>query len=339
MLPTYHDVKHAISPSFDQLEELRRRLVASRRTLRFILFSILALNIICYLYAPAFVLPAFAGLIIMIIVYWVRKKKAATQFRAVYKNQIVAPLTQKMVELCRLPNHHEQYSYVCEYHPTGRVGDDLIHRSHLFPYKISSIQGEDLFIGKLGLTNFQFSELKIFQEQDGTDDGMTQELIMFQGVLFVADFHKDFEGLTVLTGNMSSTNSRVGKFMTQLSKKLLERRIDAATQTIKLENEAFNKAFQVRVSHEGETRYILSSSMMERLLEFKNSGKGRYAPINISSVDSCMFVSIWNHKDQFEGNINQEINNEAVEKLYQELCFYFGLIEDFDLNSRTWSKA
>lgn len=338
MLPAYNDVKHEISSSFDQLEELRGQLVARRRTLRFILLGILVLNIICYLYAPNFVPPAFAGMIIMIIVYWVRKKKAATQFRAVYKNRIVAPLTRKMAENCRLPNGNEQYTYACEYHPTDRVEDELIHRSHLFPYKISTIQGEDLFVGKLGLTSFKFSELKLIQENAGTD-AMTEKSVMFQGVFFVADFHKDFEGLTVLTGNLSSTNSRGGKVMTQLVKKLLERKNRIANQVIKMENESFNEAFQVRVSHEGEARYILSSSMMERLLDFKNRGKGRYASINISFVDSCMFVSIWNHKNQFEPNINHEINDRSVEEIYQEICFYFGLIEDFDLNTRIWSKV
>ncbi|MFD2446576.1 hypothetical protein ACFSO7_21795 [Bacillus sp. CGMCC 1.16607] len=200
MLPAYNDLKHTISSSFAQIEDLRRRLVASRRTLRLILLGTLVLNIICYLYAPNFVPPVFAVLIILTIVYWVRKKKAATQFRTAYKSKIVAPLTQKMAELCRFPNENESYTYECEYYPTDRVEDELIHRSNLFPYKISTTQGENLFVGKLGLTSFKFSELKLIQEQAGTD-GMTDKSIMFQGVFFVADFHKNFEGLTVLTGN------------------------------------------------------------------------------------------------------------------------------------------
>lgn len=339
MLPAYHDVKHAVASSINQLEEMRRRIVARRMTLRLIIFAVLALMIVCCFYAPSFVLPAAAISFILIIVYGVRRKKAAAQFRAAYKHQIVAPLTQRMVELCRLPNHNERYTYTCEYYPTDRVADEDIHRSNLFPYQISSIRGEDLFVGKLGLTSFRFSELKLLQEQADADGGMTQQSLMFQGVLFVADFHKQFEGITVLTGNMSSTNSRVGKVVTQLSKRLSGRWNNAANQIIKLENAEFNEAFQVRVSHESEARYILTSSMMERLLAFKNRRSGRrYVPINISFVDSCMFVSIWDHKDQFEANINRAINDEAVEALYQTLSFYFGLIEDFDLNTRIWNK-
>jgi len=325
LLPAYNDVKHAISSSFDQLEDLRRRLIASRKKLRFALLGIAALNIFCYLYAPNYVPPAFAAMIIMIIVYVVRRKRAVAQFRAAYKSRIVAPLTQRMAE--------------CEYDPAARVGDEYVHRSQLFPFRISSIQGEDLFVGKLGLTHFQFSELKLIQEQASSDDGSTHKSIMFQGVLFVADFHKHFEGVTVLTGNWSSRNSRAGKVMTKVSKLLLERKSRTEDRVIKLENEAFNDAFEVRTSHDVEARYILSSNMMERLLDFKNRGQGRYAPIRISFVDSCMFVSIWNSKDQFEVNLNREINDKAAEEIYRELSFYFGLIEDFDLNTRIWSKA
>ncbi|MFD2446577.1 DUF3137 domain-containing protein [Bacillus sp. CGMCC 1.16607] len=104
--------------------------------------------------------------------------------------------------------------------------------------------------------------------------------------------------------------------MTQISKNLLEWKNGTLNQVIKLDNKSFNEAFQVRVSDEREARYILSSSMMESLLNFKNRGKGRYAPINISFVDTCMFISIWNHKDQFEANINHELNDKAVEEIY-----------------------
>lgn len=334
MLPAYTDVREAISSSFDQLEDLRIRLVDARRTLRLIFIGIAVLNIICFIYVPNFVPLAFAALIVMAILYWVRRKKAISQYRTAYKQQIVAPLIQKMAELCRLPHETDQYAYACNYYPTDRIEDDLIERSRLFPYRVARIQGEDLFVGKLGLTSYKFSEIKLIQEDIDGEDGMTQETTMFQGVLFVADFRRNFEGYTVLTGNLSSSNSRRGKLMTQISKKLLERRDRIANQIIKLENDRFNDAFQVRSSHEEETRRILSPGMAERLLEFKNrSSSGRYAPIQISFVDSYMFVSIWNHKDQFEADLDHIINDHVVEEIYQEICFYLGLIEHFDLNA------
>jgi hypothetical protein len=341
MLPAYNEVKQAASSSLEQLETLRRQLMTVRWRQRWILFGILIFNGAVYLLAPTFLFFSIVVFIVMTILYWRRKKKGAAQFRSEFKNSVVAPLTQKMVELCSLPNETESYEYNCDYRPTERIEDDLIYRSKLYNFNITAIHGEDLFTGRLGVTDFKFSEIKLIEEQSSTDsDGTssTAKVTMFNGILFVADFHKEFAGLTVLSGNMSAKNSRAGKLITRLERKLMNKKSDIAKTVILLENEAFNDAFHVRTSDEVEARYLLSSSMMERLLHFKSRGKGRMAQINISFVDSCMFVSIWSHKDHFEANIKKEVSDKLLEELYQDLSFYFGLIEDFDLNTRIWSK-
>jgi hypothetical protein len=333
MLPAYNEVKHELSSSLGRLETLRKQLISSRPAQGWTLFIILILNVAAYVFAPSFQFISFVILIIMLIVFGLLYKRTTAKFRAEYKNSIVAPLTQKIVELCSQPNETANYEYHCDYRPTDRIDDELIYNSKLFNYDIHEIHGEDLFTGRLGLTDFSLSEIKLIQEQN--DSNSKSKVTMFKGVCFVADFHKDFNGLTVLAGNMSSKNSRFGKLFTRLERKLLHTKSDIATTVIKLENEPFNDAFHIRTSDEVEARYLLSSSMMERLCEFKNRGKG---PISISFVDSCMFVSVWSQKNLYEANIRKEVSDKLLEELYQDISFYFGLIEDFDLNTRIWSK-
>lgn len=337
MLPAYNEVKHELSSSLEQLETLRKQLMPGRTGRRWTLLVILILNLGVYYLAPTFLFISIIILFVMALVFWRLNSAAAKRFRTEFKSSVVAPLTQKMVELSSQPNETDNYEYHCDYRPADRIGDDLIYSSKLFNYDIHKIHGEDLFTGRLGLTDFSLSEIKLIQEQDDEKGGKTKTT-MFNGVLFVADFHKHFAGLTVLAGNASSKNSRLGKLVTRLERKLMQRKGDIAKTVITLENEAFNQAFHVRTSDEVEARYILSSSMMERLCAFKNRGKGSKGPIGISFVDSCMFVSVWSYKNLYEAKINKEVDDKLLEELYQDISFYFGLIEDFDLNTRIWSK-
>src|SRR5690554_3393487 len=120
-----------------------------------------------------------------------------------------------MLRLIELPNETEDYRYTCDYTRNDRMSDRFIENCRLFDFQIEQIKGEDLFSGILGKTEFDFSELTLIQIQTQTDSkGHTTQsnVTMFDGILFTADFHKDFDGVTILrSANMFNTGA-VGSF-------------------------------------------------------------------------------------------------------------------------------
>ncbi|RXZ83734.1 DUF3137 domain-containing protein [Paenibacillaceae bacterium] len=224
----------------------------------------------------------------------------------------------------------------------ARLGDEIIYKSLIFGDDIHEIHGEDLFRGKLGLTDYQFSEIQIVLESESTDsDGHTTKtkIQAFKGIVFVADFHKNFNGMTVLSSKNAISRSLAGRLAGRLLRPLVFRltlsKSDRARKEIKLESDAFNEAFNTRTSDEIEARYILTSSMMERILAFRDRSKGR---IEISFVDSCMYIAIASGKNYFETDVKNPVDGPKLEELYNDLTFFFGLIEGFDLNTRIWNK-
>jgi hypothetical protein len=331
LLPSFSEVTQSSSFAIEDLERLRKQVTKKRFIYNSILLLALAVVVIMYLYASAWIVPGFILFIVIAILHFRNWRKGKALYTASYKSLVVANMMESMLKLCSLPNETKDYEYYCEYSPTNRIDDLWIQKSRLFDIRIDETLGEDLFKGKLGLTDFMFSELRLIQEQHSSDsDGHSTKtkVDMFKGILFIADFHKDFEGITIINSNIG--RGVIGRMLGRLSSSSFKPPIK-----LELESEAFNKVYQVRTTDEIKARYLLSSSMMERLVDFKKRNK---MPISISFVDSFMCVSMWSNKNHFEGKVSKPVTGKNLEVVYQDLKFLFGMIEDFDLNTRIWNK-
>ena len=332
MLPTYHEVKQSVAGAIDELERVRRPLRKKRTMYNWIVLAAAAMAVMLYMVGSSLFLASILIVAVVIFLWYRYWSKSRSLFRSLFKQTIVAPLMQAMLELISLPNETDDYEYVCEYSPEERIDDDWIKSSRLFDIDIDKIYGEDLFRGKLGLTDFMFSELRLVQKQHSTDskgNTTTTYVDVFKGVLFIADFHKDFDGITILDSNVGS-----GGFFGKMLGRLRSTTYKAPIK-ISLENEQFNRMFQVRTTDEIKAKYLLPSNMMERIAEFK---KKRKDLISISFVDSYMCVSLWSQKNYFEAKMSRAVTDETLQSIYEDLKFFFGLIEEFDLNKRIWGK-
>lgn len=336
MLPTYREVRTEVFLPLGQLEDLRKETIR-RATKRYWILVIFALcTIVLFLIHVLLGAAGFVTFVVMIFVLVYANKTDAEKYRLAFKENVVSTFGQKIMELCARADKSEASEYYCHYKPGQRINDTWMERSKLFQYEIDEIYGEDLFTGKLGLTDFQFSELSVIQKQYSTDSKGNQKVTdveMFKGVLFIADFQKDFHGVTILQSHLFTKRGFIGKILSPLGALLTPNKIDRKTIKIKLENENFNEQFQVYTTDEVEARYLLSSNMMERILEFKKHRS--QDKIDISFVDSCMFVAIMTNEDYFETNMKKEVSLEAV---YHDLSYFFGFIEEFNLNTRIWNK-
>ncbi|MFS0725542.1 DUF3137 domain-containing protein [Paenibacillus sp. 1P07SE] len=336
MFPAKSDVARALQSRLPELEEAR---AAYKRIFLNGIVTILAAaagTLIVFLSGiPEAILVTAAVAVIAIVVMVVRMNRRYREYRDRFKQQIVRGVARELVAGCRLPDETPDYEYAVHYDQYSRISDNHIDGCLLFDERIDRIEGEDLIKGKLGLTDFEFSELHLRRVERNTGSNghtTTRHVTVFEGVLFVADFHKSFRGVTLLLANGWLG---AGGFFNKLGNKMSGLFSRHKMYNIDLENPAFNRYFDTNTSDEVEARYLLSPNFMERILGFKSWHDQK---VEFAFVGSRMYVAISSKSDYFEPTVRQSTERQ-MERVYDELIFFFSLIEHFDLNTRIWSKS
>jgi hypothetical protein len=291
-----------------------------------------------------------------------KKRLFAGDVRDQFKRDIIAPLVEFAVPSAT-------------YDPNGRVSKSEFAASGIFQVQPSSLSGDDLVVGRLGDTDFEFSELHAEYKVQSGDS--TDTRTAFKGLFFSADFHKHFEGYTivrprrpkVLKTNFSRA-SRAEKMSTNwaASEHLMaapwraEHSWKGSLQEVELEDPEFAERFEVYSTNQVEARYILSTSMMQRLIGFhgkatrardemaarlasnrrffqvvgqKDMESGR---VYISFAGTKVYIAMGHYRDLFELDPETPVA-EGLEEYLEELEFALGTVEDLNLNTRIWSKA
>lgn len=220
-----------------------------------------------------------------------------------------------------------------EFHPDRMVPSKLYDLSGLFAQEWDDYDGEDFVSGFYKGVEVMFSELKTEYETESTDDeGNTTRTThtIFDGVFFVADFHKDFKYRTYVLPDVAE--KYFGKLLGGFFQKC---NVFQSGKLIKLENVEFEKGFAVYADDPVEARYILSPLLMERLLVLRK----RFAcPLQIAFVDSCMFIAISTKEDFFELSSLKNFDITVAEHCKNELEMFLKIVEELNLDRRIWSK-
>lgn len=201
-------------------------------------------------------------------------------------------------------------------------------KSKIFNRHPDRHKGDDYVSGLLGKTKIEFSE--IHSEHETRDSkGNRHWHTIFKGLFFVGDFNKHFKGVTIV---LPDTAERLfGGFGNFLQKMNASR-----GQLIKLEDPEFEKEFVVYGDDQVEARYILSTSLMKRIVDFKKK-TGR--KLFLSFVGSKIYVAIAFAKDLFEPRVFKSlIDFSQVVEYYQDLELVTGIVKDLNLNLRIWTK-
>ena len=169
--------------------------------------------------------------------------------------------------------------------------------------------GEDYIVGTFGETAVKFSEIHARH----SDGGNTHTV--FKGLFFVIDFNKHFEGFTVVLPE--GTEGYYG-------------------QLVKLESLAFERAFVVYSDNQITARYVLSFSLMQRLLVFYRE---LHKHIYLSFVDGKLYVGIPISELIFEPTVFKTLLNFDIYRDYlMYIQFSWDIVEELNLNTRIWSK-
>ncbi|MCU0570816.1 MAG: DUF3137 domain-containing protein [Oculatellaceae cyanobacterium Prado106] len=145
---------------------------------------------------------------------------------------------------------------------------------------------------------------------------------VFKGLFFVADFNKTFRGKTFLFSKAGSAN-----IQTLHSQK--------GTQ-VRLEDPQFNQRFVVYGNDQVEARYILSTSLMNRLVNFSQKADRK---MQIAFVDSMIFIAIAYEEDLFEPRLFKTmLDLRPIQEYFEILQMMLAIVDDLNLNQRIWTK-
>jgi hypothetical protein len=214
------------------------------------------------------------------------------------------------------------------YDPKGKITEKTYKKSKLFTNVVDKYKGDDYVQGKLGSTQIEFSELHT-QYKTIDKDGKTQWHTIFKGIFFNADFNKEFNGEIFVEPDIAEKLfGSFGGALQGMNK--------AKGDLVKMENVEFEKEFVVYASDQVEARYVLSTKLLQRILDFKNkTGK----KIFLSFIDSSVFVAISLNKNLFEiSYFKSLLNRGVIDSFYSYLELCVSIVEDLDLNTRIWTK-
>lgn len=271
--------------------------------------------------AAAFPLLAFvhpiAGaipLIVAFVVFYFKFGRKIGELKTAFKQRIIGAIVKFL---------HGDLAY----DHTQCIPESIYHKSKLYLNNISRYKGDDLVSGKVGQTAIRFCELHTQQVRKSGKN--TQVVTIFRGLFFVADFNKNFIGETfVLPDSAESAFGGLGTFFQKMNM--------SRPKLVKLEDIEFEKAFAVYGTDQIEARYILSTALMSRIMEFRKKTR---KVISLSFIQSHVYIGIPVNMDLFEAPVfNTLINFPMISEYYNYLALCIGIVEDLDLNTRIWTK-
>jgi hypothetical protein len=106
---------------------------------------------------------------------------------------------------------------------------------------------------------------------------------------------------------------------------------------VKLEDPEFEKMFAVSSTDQIEARYILSPSMMRRLLDLRARHGNE---LHISFIGNHIYLALPQNSDLFEPpSLRTPLTVDAVRRIIADLQSVLCIVEELDLNTRIWSKG
>lgn len=176
---------------------------------------------------------------------------------------------------------------------------------------------EDRLTGTRNDTPFEFFEAHLEEKRTTTDGkGRTRTtwVTVFKGQCLVANFHKQFNGVTKVYRDAGALN--FFKKLGQMGK----------GQRVKLEDPVFEKAFEVYSTDQIEARFILTPDFMERLIALERTFKGRQVRCAFSG--GCMFLACEGKNLLEPGSMHRKMDDLGrVREILQDFAAIFLLID------------
>jgi hypothetical protein len=298
---------------WNELEVFRKKGVIGRYLIAPLIGIALALGGIYF--------GSFASIVLAVPIALFLYRLAHKNYSNEYKKLIMPRLVSDIIKSYS-DDDSGNTSVKCNYDASDLVDHNLLLEIPLFQkYLAKNIhsEGEDLFIGYVGSTEYQFSDLTFKHNIVIPLTDRDFDLTLFKGLVFIADFHKAFEGTTTLT-------TRKGKMFRRLAMS------GSRMSTVSLE---FDQMFKIFTTDEVTARYLLPANMLERIANLRKlfPRKG----MTICLHEGMLIISIHN-VDYFESDGLKKLDEGGMRRTYDEIKSIMDIIELLNLNLRIWSK-
>jgi hypothetical protein len=306
-----------VTPHLGEMERLRIRALAFYLVGGFLVFGSI---ISAHLSEEGLSLPALAGFALAAgALYFARS--AGSERRDTFKRVVMKQLLAEV-----FPD--------LAYHPDACVSESIYNESRLFLKSYDRYRGDDFVSGRIGDTDICFSELDTAYKthtRDSKGRSRTEWHTIFSGIFFRADFHKHFAGATFVLPDKAQ--SMLGEWLGQS----LQALASSHGELVKLEDPRFEQAFVTYASDQQEARYILTPSLMERMVEMRERFETQ---TYFAFIAGRVYVAIESDAAHFEPSLfTTGVSPEEVGIHLAVIRAVIGIVEDLNLNQRIWTKA
>ncbi|HYE76505.1 MAG TPA: DUF3137 domain-containing protein [bacterium] len=182
-------------------------------------------------------------------------------------------------------------------------------------------KSEDEVCGYVGATQVRFSEVTLWEHRGSGKN--RRRVKVFDGLFFQVDFPKAFNGRTYIHRQADATGLALTGWLRGLPPR------------VALEDPEFERAFQVYGTDPVEARYLLSTSFMERLMEYRN----RKGDIRASFVGDHFHLALPMWGEFLEPPLFSSIlKGHLLEDFVKEVLGAISLVEELNLNTRLWGE-
>lgn len=299
------------------LEEERKQVA---RKVKWAILGAVALGVLCL--ALLLVIGFFAVIAIVgLVTGWIFLYKRLTAgFESDFKNLVI----RKIVSFL---------STELTYFPDGQIDEAAYLETGIFPRTPDRYRGDDLVQGTLDKTALRFSEIHSeykTETRDSKGNRQTRWVTIFRGLFFIADFQKDFQGRTLVLPD--AAEKLFGKLLGQMFQSWNKGR----GELVKLEDPDFEKAFVVYATDQIEARYVLSTSLIRRIMDFVAKTRKE---IHLSFFKSKVAVAVTYPRALFEpGIFSSLLDFQVIKPYYEDMALAVGIVEELNLNTRIWGK-
>lgn len=309
-----------LASNIHMLEEERLQIRDRVTIFNYIFFILNVITIAFIAYLAAVIKPhlfkhffqyyIFTGFIIYLLII----RMLVGDYKLLFKVKLIAPLIKEIDE-------------TLVYKPQAKIDEKTFMNSQIFMNNLASYTGDDLVTGKLGSVDISFSDI-VAKKLSLSSTGGSE--IAFQGLFLVTSFNKYFSSSTIILPDKAEKiyGSLVGQWLQSNNLK--------RDELIKMDYPEFEKEFVVYGNNQIEARYILTHSMMERILNLKKkTGKALY----MSFVNGHMYLATEYHKDLFRAQWSRSpIESNIAMEYIKTVKFVLAIVEELKLNQKLWSK-
>ena len=225
-----------------------------------------------------------------------------------------------------LSSNHQNLTFD---HENGISESEFVN-AQLFATQTDRYHTEDLIAGKDEKTTFYFAEVHAeYKTEIQTKSGrQVQWHDILKGIVFSADFNKNFNGITVV--RPKDFGSSIGAWFSENIYSFGDKDI------VQLESDYFIKNFVTQSTDQVEARYILTPAMMEKISDLNE--RSAYC-ISLSFINSSVYIAFPLDHNYFEPPVFKTLlKPDLLDEDMNILAFMFLIIKELNLNTRIWTK-